>query len=385
MMRKLAERLFSWASTLEDEALQQALRTSRLSVLGGHVALMADAHYGLGATVGSVIPTVDALIPAAVGVDIGCGMIAAETSLIASALPDDLSPLIPKLEKAIPAGVGKGHATPTARAQGWLAANPQKLNDALTRKTLEQFGTLGAGNHFFEVCLDERDVVWIVLHSGSRGVGNQLAQQHIKIAQGLMNQLHIVLEDRDLAYLPQGTAEFTAYVGDLNWAQKYALANRQQMMDSASETIFKYVGTGRIESTINCHHNYTQMEHHFGRDVWLTRKGAIKADEGDWGVIPGSMGTRSYIVCGKGDPMSYKSCAHGAGRAMSRTRARKRFTGADLAEKMIGKAWQAANANALVDEIPQAYKDIDVVMEDQKDLVSIVHTLRQILNYKGVN
>lgn len=384
--RKISEKLWSWASSLDDETIRQALRSSRLPVVSGHIALMADAHYGLGATVGSVIPTEAALIPAAVGVDIGCGMIASETDLRASHLPEDLKPLLRSLENKIPSGVGQGHRYISPQAERWLAANRPhtRLSDKQVQKTLSQFGTLGSGNHFFEICLDEADRVWVVLHSGSRGIGNELAQGYVKTAQRLMKALQIALEDRDLAYLSEGTPEFDAYLADLNWAQDYARANRDAMMDAGLEALFRFTGRGRALRRINCHHNYTARERHFGRQMWITRKGAIKAGTDDLGVIPGSMGTRSYIVRGRGNPMSYNSCSHGAGRALSRSAARRQFKGEDLAKAMQGKTWQAKDASALVDEIPQAYKDIDQVMADQQDLVSVLHTLRQILNYKGV-
>ena len=384
--KRISDKLLSWASQLDDVTVGQALRSSRLPVVSGHIALMADAHFGLGATVGSVIPTECALIPAAVGVDIGCGMIAAETDLAASHLPDDLKPLLGTLARKIPSGVGEGHPEPLPAAERWLAAHrPHSiLTDRQVHKTLTQFGTLGSGNHFFEVCLDESDTVWVVLHSGSRGIGNQLAQGYIKTAQRFAKALQIGLEDSDLAYLNEGTPEFTAYLADLNWAQDYARANRDAMMDAGLDALFKFAGRGRTRQRINCHHNYTAREEHFGRQMWITRKGAIRAGPDDLGVIPGSMGTRSYIVRGKGNPQSYHSCSHGAGRSMSRSAARKQFKGADLAKAMQGKTWQSKDASALVDEIPQAYKDIDQVMADQQDLVEVRHTLRQILNYKGV-
>ncbi len=383
---RISEGLLSWASQLDEETVRQALRASRLPVVTGHIALMADAHYGLGATVGSVIPTEAALIPAAAGVDIGCGMIAAQTDLDAGYLPDDLAPLLRVLERRIPSGVGQGHRNIGPQAERWLATHRPhtRLGDKQVHKTLSQFGTLGSGNHFFEICLDEGDDVWVVLHSGSRGIGNELAQGYVKTAQRITQALQIDLEDRDLAYLIEGTPQFDAYVADLNWAQEYARANREAMMDAGLEALFRFVGRGRPRRRINCHHNYTAREEHFGKRMWITRKGAIKAGLEDFGVIPGSMGTRSYIVQGKGNPLSYTSCSHGAGRALSRSAARRQFRGEDLVRAMRGKTWQAKDASALVDEIPQAYKDIDQVMADQEDLVTVRHTLRQILNYKGV-
>jgi tRNA-splicing ligase RtcB len=379
------DKLISWASEIDTETIRQAEKTARLPIVEGHVALMPDAHVGLGATVGSVIPTAGAVIPAAVGVDIGCGMIAAELDITEDQLPDSLEPLLVRIEQAIPAGVGKGHDAVAHNADRWLAAHKPATEFAADRaqKAAKQFATLGSGNHFFEMCVDERSRVWVVLHSGSRGIGNQLATMHINTARRLAKDLELRLEDRDLAYFLEGTPEFAAYIGDMLWAQEYARANRDQMMDNAMREVFAFVGIGRETQRINCHHNFTQREVHDGRELWITRKGAIKADTGDLGVIPGSMGTRSYIVRGKGNPQSWMSCSHGAGRRHSRTKAKKLFTTADLEEQMLGKVWLSHRANALVDEIPAAYKDIDVVMADQADLVDVLHTMHQVLNYKG--
>lgn len=379
------DRLVSWASEMDDQTIRQAEKAARLPIVAGHVALMPDAHVGIGATVGSVIPTRNAVIPSAVGVDIGCGMIAAEVDLTEGQLPDTLEPLLGRIEKAIPAGVGKGHDRVARNAGRWLNANkpPTELAANQATKAAKQFGTLGSGNHFFELCVDERGRVWVVLHSGSRGIGNQLAQAHIAKARRLAKVLEPELEDPDLAYFVEGTPEFAAYIGDMLWAQDYARANRDQMMDNAMREVFAFVGFGREAQRINCHHNFTQREVHDGDQLWITRKGAIKADTGDLGVIPGSMGTRSYIVRGTGSAASWTSCSHGAGRRHSRTKARKLFSGEDLAAQMAGKVWLAERANALVDEIPAAYKDIDQVMADQSDLVEVLHTLHQVLNYKG--
>ena len=385
MPTNVNDNLISWASDIDPGTIRQAEKTARLPVVEGHVALMPDAHVGLGATVGSVIPTKGAVIPAAVGVDIGCGMIAAELDVTEAQLPDTLEPLLGRIERAIPAGVGKGHDTAARNAQRWLGAHRPATDLAADRmaKAAKQFGTLGSGNHFFELCVDERSRVWVVLHSGSRGIGNQLAQAHIATAKRLAKDLELRLEDPDLAYFVEGTPEFEAYIGDMLWAQDYARANRDQMMDNAMREVFAFLGFGRETQRINCHHNFTQREVHSDTELWITRKGAIKADTDDLGVIPGSMGTRSYIVRGKGAAASWKSCSHGAGRRHSRTRAKKLFTSADLARQMEGKVWLATRAKALVDEIPSAYKDIDQVMADQTDLVEVLHTLRQVLNYKG--
>jgi tRNA-splicing ligase RtcB len=285
----------------------------------------------------------------------------------------------------VPAGVGKGHDVVAKNADKWMASHKPATDLAADRATraARQFGTLGSGNHFFEVCVDERGRCWVVLHSGSRGIGNQLAQAHIAKARKLAKEAMLHLEDMDLAYFVQGTPEFDAYIADMGWAQDYARANRDQMMDNAMREVFAFLGFGREIRRINCHHNFTQPEVHSGRQLWVTRKGAIKADKGDLGVIPGSMGTRSYIVDGKGNPESWMSCSHGAGRRHSRAQAKKLFTSADLATQMAGKVWLSGRADALVDEIPSAYKDIDQVMADQADLVEVLHTLHQVLNYKG--
>ena len=385
MPTNLNDRLISWASDIDPATTRQAEKTARLPVVTGHVALMPDAHIGIGATVGSVIPTKGAVIPAAVGVDIGCGMVAAELDVTEDQLPDTLEPLLGRIAKAIPAGVGQGHDVAARNAETWLARNKPatELAGQQAVKVTKQFGTLGSGNHFFELCTDERGRVWVVLHSGSRGIGNQLAQTHIARARRLAKDLELRLEDPDLAYFLEGTAEFAAYIGDMLWAQDYARANRTQMMDNAMDEVFAFLGFGRETRRINCHHNFTQREVHDGAELWITRKGAIKADVGDLGVIPGSMGTRSYIVAGKGNKASWTSCSHGAGRRHSRTQAKKLFSAADLARQMQGKVWLRRRADALVDEIPSAYKDIDQVMADQADLVEVRHTLRQLLNYKG--
>lgn len=384
-MRIVSDRLRVWGSDIEEGTIRQAEKSARLPIIEGHVALMPDAHIGIGATVGSVIPTRGSVIPSAVGVDIGCGMIASETSLTAADLPDDLSGLLGPIEKAVPAGVGRGHEAATSGADRWFrdhrphsTLSPKQITKATT-----QLGTLGAGNHFVEVCLDEGEQVWLVLHSGSRGIGNQLAQGHIAKARTMAAALERSLEDPDLAWFTQGTPEFDHYIGDMLWAQDYARVNRAAMMQALQSTFFGFVGAGREIRQINCHHNFTQQETHADKVLWITRKGAIKADVGDWGVIPGSMGTRSYIVEGRGNAASWRSCSHGAGRRLSRTAAKRGYTVEDLAEQMQGKVWLHERAASLLDEIPGAYKDIDRVMADQTDLVRVDRTLHQILNYKG--
>ena len=391
--------VLTWGSDVEEATIEQAAKASRLPFVHGHLALMPDAHVGMGATIGSVIPTKGAIIPSAIGVDIGCGMIAVETDITADGLPDSLDPLLSMIAAVVPSGVGQGH---TFRSD-WDRERhtrkvppyngPAHLTGKQVKKITDQFGTLGSGNHFFEVCLDERTRVWIVLHSGSRGIGNELAQRHINGAKGLMKERFIQLEDPDLAYLVEGTPEFSAYISDMLWAQRYAAASRERMMDAALVQFWGFLGTqedvseysvGREVQRINCHHNYTERENHNGANVWLTRKGAIRARVGDLGVIPGSMGTSSYIVRGLGNRASYTSCSHGAGRRMSRGRARRELTVESLREEMGDRTWNADHAEALLDEHPDSYKTIDQVMADQQDLVTIEHTLHQILNYKGL-
>ena len=388
MPEQLGPGVLNWASMLDEKAREQALATAKVAAISGHVALMPDAHWGMGCTIGSVIPTREAIIPSAVGVDIGCGVIATETDLTAADLPDSLTGLLDGWERRIPAGLGYWHAEEDPAWQTFVTEHgltPSVADNAnLRKKAPLQFGTLGSGNHFLELCTDERDVVWLMLHSGSRGAGNRLAMSHIERAKGLMRQQLIELPDPDLAYLVQGTPEFTAYVRDLNWAQAYAFGSRQRMMDVAVEALVAAVGRGRVLRTINNHHNYAREEEHHGKKVWITRKGAISARDGELGVIPGSMGTGSFIVRGLGNPASYMSASHGAGRAMSRGQARRQFTAADLEAAMEGRTWLLKDAAALVDEIPGAYKDLDQVMADQTDLVAIEHRLSTLVNYKGV-
>ena len=378
----------NWASILDDVTRKQADMLSRAPGIAGHVALMPDAHLGMGATVGSVIPTFhDTLIPAAVGVDIGCGMIAVRTNKKRNALPRDLTPLVNLFSRSIPAGVGREHRSGKGdsrraqadRAARWLKDDPLPHPAGFDQdRARRQLGTLGSGNHFVEVCLDEDDRVWVVLHSGSRGIGNNIATTFIRRAQ---KENTAKLEDRDLAAL-RGPS-FDQYVQMMEWAQRYAFTNREFMMDAAIADLRTLVQGLREKERINCHHNFAARETHFGKDVWLTRKGAIKAGKGDLGIIPGSMGASTYITSGLGNPDSYNSSAHGAGRQYSRKAARRTFTVESLNQRMTGKAWNSRNAKALLDEHPSAYKPIDQVMEDQKDLTRILHTLHQIVNYKG--
>jgi tRNA-splicing ligase RtcB len=350
---------------------------------------MPDAHVGIGATVGSVIPTEGAVIPAAVGVDIGCGMAALHTGLRADQLPDDLRTVLVGIEASVPAGVGKGHDNSSKKARARMSDGLTSqgafsaMNPSLRQTAANQLCTLGSGNHFIEISLDEEDTVWIVLHSGSRGVGNKLAKEHIAIAKGLMRQWLIKLEDEDLAYLAEGTEQFEAYIADMLWAQDYAAENRRAMLSNVFEVLRSHVPVAKFGELINCHHNFTRKEHHLGRDLWLTRKGAIGANKGQRGIIPGSMGTSTFLVEGLGNPSSYESCSHGAGRRLSRSKARKELSVEDLEREMSGKVWNESRAGALLDEAPSAYKDINEVMAAQTDLVTVTHELHQVLNYKG--
>lgn len=387
-MKKINDRLLSWASILDEKAETQARTTATMPFIYPHLALMPDAHLGLGATVGSVIPTLRAVIPAAVGVDIGCGMIAVRTQFTRSELGDDLRELREQIERAIPTSAGAYNrkivatAEPRIRELEALAEAAGFDPEAYVGNWRLQLGTLGSGNHFIEVSLDETDAVWLFLHSGSRGVGNKIAQKHIKVAQAQMSKWWITLPDPDLAYLVEGTPEFTRYIAELNWAQHFALLNREEMMDRVIRQVNEWMGIAVVEQDrINCHHNFTQKETHFGKSVWLSRKGAISARKGQLGLIPGSMGTASYVVEGLGNPVALESSPHGAGRNYSRSAARKTFTHEQLREAMVGIEYR--DTEAFLDEIPAAYKPIDQVMADASDLVSIVHTLRQIVNVKG--
>jgi tRNA-splicing ligase RtcB len=393
-MEKVTDKLLVWGSEVDYHTREQASRASRLPFVPGPVALMPDAHVGIGATVGSVIPTEGAIVPSFAGVDLGCGMIATETNFSAADLPDNLSPLLSLIAQRIPAGVGKGrdlgYRDGYRDVFGVVGEPPSKLSAKQQATAIAQFATLGSGNHFVEVCLDERGKVWTVLHSGSRGIGNQLATFHIGKAKGLMREYLSTLGDPNLAYFTEGTPEFSAYIADMLWAQRYAYESRATMNSALLKSLAQAVSPKRPAKekaitvrTVNCHHNYTEREHHLGRDLWVTRKGAIKAGAGDLGVIPGSMGTDTYIVRGKGNPDSYNSSSHGAGRRLSRGDAKRQLDKATLKAQMQGKTWNAESAGALIDEDPRAYKDIRQVMADQCDLTEVVHTLTQVLNYKG--
>ena len=402
-MEQISKKLMSWASILEPQAREQAERTSSMPFVWPHMALMSDCHLGKGATVGSVIPTLGAIMPAAVGVDIGCGMMAARTELtrehLAGADAPPLGRLRKSIEEAIPLSAGKyNDEISDRRGLPGLIATLETRDGADSAEQIApnwrlQLGSLGSGNRFIEVSLDEQDRVWLFPHSGSRGVGNKLAIRHIKIAQQQCERRWISLPDIDLAYLVEGEPEFWAYLRDLRWAQEFALFNRDEMMDRTWRCLEDFMGGSvRIEETIQCHHNYTEQMTGdvLGRwkrpkgargHVWLSRKGAIDASEGKPGLIPGSMGTASYVVTGKGSKLSLNSSPHGAGRNFSRSVARKTFTREQLDAAMEGIEW--GRSDAFLDEIPGAYKPIDQVMADAADLVEIRHTLRQIVNVKG--
>jgi tRNA-splicing ligase RtcB len=389
MPTKIAENVLSWASILDEKTRAQAATTASMPFVTPHLALMPDAHLGMGATVGSVIPTERAIVPAAVGVDIGCGMIAVRTQWSADDVraAGPLSRLRTGIEQRVPvsAGVYNKRLTDTARTriaeleEQWPSA---RSPDTYAKTWRQQLGTLGGGNHFIEITADETGTVWAFLHSGSRGVGNKIAQHHIKVAQAQAKKNRIDLPDRDLAYLEEGTTEFDQYIAELRWAQDFALANRAEMMDRTVDALAEHMGSPvKARETIQCHHNWTDQERHLGRELWISRKGAIRARVGDAGLIPGSMGTASYVVVGKGHPDSFDSAPHGAGRAYSRSAARKTFTRDDLRTAMAGIEYR--DSDAFIDEIPAAYKDIDQVMADAADLVEIRHTLRQLINVKG--
>jgi len=386
MPQHLAEGLISWASVLEPDTLAQAQRTASMPFVFPHLALMPDAHLGKGATVGSVIPTLDAIMPAAVGVDMGCGMIALRTQFtLGDFAGRDLRNLRQSIEAAIPLSAGKCNTALTetaAKRVAELEADAAVDYETFARNWRLQLGSLGSGNHFIEVTADEEQRVWLFLHSGSRGLGNKIAMHHIGVAATLCRQRYIQLPDRDLAYLVADTDEFDAYIRDLQWAQKFALLNREEMMDRLAASVEAWIGEPIVsDERVNCHHNFTQREEHFGKQLWVSRKGAIEADAGRPGLIPGSMGTASYVVTGLGNALSLNSSPHGAGRAFSRSAARRQFTIDDLRAAMAGIEYR--DTDAFIDEIPAAYKDIDQVMADSADLVEIRHTLRQIVNVKG--
>ncbi len=382
---------------VEDAALSQLENIAALPIVFPWVAAMPDVHYGIGATVGSVIPTLHAIIPAAVGVDIGCGMLAVQTSIEAKRLPDNLAKLRAAIEKAVPHGrssrgrdSGAWSGPPEAVDQAWSELAPGFERIAAKHRPLARshhrvhLGTLGTGNHFIEICLDEADRVWVMLHSGSRGVGNAIGRHFIELAKRDMERHEQRLPDANLAYLEEGSPNFTDYVEAVQWAQHYAHVNREIMMRHVLFAMKKTKQLPRFETTelaIDCHHNYVQREHHYGADVYVTRKGAVRAGKGDFGIIPGSMGARSYIVRGRGNPESFCSSSHGAGRAMSRAAARQRFTLSD--HRVATRGVECRKDRDVIDETPGAYKSIDAVMQAQTELVEVVHTLKQVVCVKG--
>jgi tRNA-splicing ligase RtcB len=382
---------------IEDAAIEQMKNVAMLPFIHKHVAAMPDCHFGMGATVGSVIPTKGAIIPAAVGVDIGCGMMAWKLTVKARQLPDNLAAIRSDIERAVPHGFisTKGRArrggwetVPNSVGTRWrdLDGRYRTIIDKHPRIShkapAHQLGSLGTGNHFIEICLDEHDDVWVMLHSGSRGPGNVIGQYFINLARNDMKQHFVNLPDKNLAYLSEGTEHFDDYVEALNWAQDYAWENRQAMMDTVLRVLRSHLPKFQIgELAVNCHHNYAVQENHFGKDVWVTRKGAVRARKGDLGIIPGSMGTDSFIVRGRGNADSFCSCSHGAGRAMSRTEAKQKITLKDHREAT--KGIECRKDRNVIDESPAAYKDISSVIAAQQDLIEVVHTLRQVVNVKG--
>lgn len=380
--------VLSWANhPLGSDENKMAKNVASLPFVFKHVALMPDVHLGKGALVGSVIATQEAIIPAAVGVDIGCGMSAVKLPFSVDQLDGKLKKIRQDIEAEIPVGFASNKTIEKSVTnwQGWreFKAIHPGVQD-LEKKAIEQLGSLGGGNHFIEVCLDSDSQVWLMLHSGSRGIGNRLAQCHIDTAKQLVKMAETKLPDPDLAYFIQGTPEFTAYWHDLQWAQNYARFNRDVMMSRFKRVIERHVAGGKPTKPlleVNCHHNYAEKEVHFGEEVYVTRKGAVRARVEDYGIIPGSMGAKSFIIKGKGNLESYCSCSHGAGRLMSRTKAKKHFTLDDLIEQTQGV--ECRKDESIIDEIPGAYKPIDQVMEQQADLVEIVATLKQIVCVKG--
>lgn len=382
-----------WTDDVDEKSKQQLANIASLPFIHHHVAAMPDVHLGIGATIGSVIATHKAIIPAAVGVDIGCGMVACRLSITGNELDEkSLRKVFDQISRDVPVGRDQHRderalveaAKPFAsRLDAMTQKHPQLLKTfGKFSKWVNQMGTLGGGNHFIEVCLDESNQVWVMLHSGSRGIGNALASYFIQLARQDMERWMIQLPDRDLAYFPEGSEHFENYVVAVTWAQEYAMQNRREMVDLVLAALKRHLPAFDVTSeVVNCHHNYVAIEHHYGADVWVTRKGAIRARDGDLGIIPGSMGTRSYIVRGKGNLESFTSCAHGAGRKMSRTAAEKQFTAADLARQTEGVICR--KDKGVVDEIPGAYKDIDTVMANQTDLVDVIHTLKQVVCVKG--
>jgi tRNA-splicing ligase RtcB len=385
--------IFAWTEgvPVEDEAMRQLDNIAGLPFIFRHVAVMPDVHFGIGATVGSVIATKGAIVPAAVGVDIGCGMNAIRLSLKASDLPESLKEIRHQIERDVPVGfnVHKREQVIDQNLKSMPNFAGMVFDDVLLLEHLgyagkapAQLGTLGGGNHFIELCLDENQDVWAMLHSGSRGIGNAIGRHFIELAKRDMERYYINLPDQDLAYLPEGSENFKAYCRMVSWAQRYAAANRMVMMDLVLAALRRHLPAFEVtQEAINCHHNYISHENHFGENVWVTRKGAVSARQDQLGIIPGSMGAKSYIVRGKGSPDSFCSCSHGAGRVMSRNKAKGMFT--RLQHEEATRGVECRKDEGVLDETPAAYKDIDAVMEAQQDLVEVVHTLKQVLCVKG--
>jgi tRNA-splicing ligase RtcB len=390
-------RIKAWVKgvPVEPQAREQLENVAGLPFVHSHLAVMPDVHFGRGATVGSVIPTKGAIIPAAVGVDIGCGMMAVETTLRAEHLPDSLAKLRSEIERKAPAGVGRNGewgTIPDSVASRWRNSDLEERLDRIREKHRKipnhkvgaQLGTLGSGNHFIEVCLDERGFVWVMLHSGSRGTGNQIGQYFIEAARKALEKraLGYHVPDQDLAFFVEGEPIFDDYIEAVGWAQDYARANREAMMERTLQAMREHLPKFKLgKHAVNCHHNYVEKEHHFGADVWVTRKGAVRAGDGELGIIPGSMGAKSFIVRGKGNAESFCSCSHGAGRKMSRSEAKRTFSLKDHREAVAGVECRVDEH--VIDETPMAYKDIDAVIAAQSDLIDVVHTLKQVVCVKG--
>jgi tRNA-splicing ligase RtcB len=388
-VQRTSDKLLIWASVIEENTVQQALTASTMPFVTPHVALMPDAHLGMGSTVGSVIPTLGAIMPAAVGVDIGCGMGFTRTPFKRRDFTDDLPYLRELIVERVPMGIG-----PSGTNKEWYYGAKWRVEhlETLAKEDYEryakdwrlQLGSLGSGNHFIEFAYDEEDTIWITLHSGSRGVGNKAAGWHIARAEQACKRWFVDLPDKDLAFFPTGTPEFDEYIRDVQWAQQYARYNRDEMMDRIVSAVAEWAGYVTLDYDVeefDCHHNFTVMEHHMGRDLWITRKGAVRAREGDMALIPGSMGTPSYVVKGKGNKPSFDSAPHGAGRAMGRKQAFRTISMEDARTAMNGILW--GDHEKLIDETPGAYKDITQVIADAADLIEVKHILRPIMNIKG--
>lgn len=386
-VKKITNKLFNWASIIEANTTEQAIETSSMPFVFPHVALMPDAHLGMGSTVGSVVPTEGAIMPACIGVDIGCGMMAIKTQFKKEQfIEKPLKELRQQIERAIPLSAGRYNdkivETAKPKIEELEGTAPIDFDGHVKTDWRLHLGTLGSGNHFIEISHDEDDNVWLFLHSGSRGIGNRIAMKHIEIAQNFADKYFIQLTNKDLAFFVEGTKEFSRYIAEMNWAQRFAYLNREEMMDRVIRQVNEFMGEVVTPlETVNCHHNFTQQEQHWGKNLWITRKGAISANKNQLGLIPGSMGTDSYVVEGLGYAPSFNSAPHGAGRVYSRSAARKEFTQEQLEVAMEGIEYR--KTDAFIDEIPHAYKDINVVIKDAKELVKVKHKLNQIINVKG--